>query len=337
MKIFVRQCYLESGHDYAFSFMFADWLVQELAKRVRVSKSFDELYSKDFSVGVSIDASSKISEPEVDGPKVFRRDKEVIIYVTLPHSGGSGASTPKRYAKAFKQLLDGIATGFHRLGLNATGIVDDSPALIQHFASCPEMIEHDWDEAEIEPRPQKRTGAKAGPSEISQPPKGQPTAPRLTNKKLNRTRATASPKWRVPENIAKRVEKDGGVWEDERFDPILLTVMSGVSYQGRDIPLIWQIEFDPSDVRLEAANAKLKATGIDTDGDGWADVVKNEFARRHPKFKNQFHSDSESSGCVIWVESPAACRKLIELVWSLTQQPSAPEHVAPRSKKASPI
>jgi hypothetical protein len=93
--------------------------------------------------------------------------------------------------------------------------------------------------------------------------------------------------------------------------------MSDTSYQGRDIPLAWQIEFDPYDDRLAAANEKMEAAGIEPDGDGWSEVIQKEFGRRHPKLAREFHSDSESSTCVIWVESEKACRKLIEVVWSL--------------------
>ncbi len=130
------------------------------------------------------------------------------------------------------------------------------------------------------------------------------------------------PEWKIPKNIQKRVEEEDGMWEDERWDPLLLTVMSGSSYEGRDIPLMWQIEFDPFDDRLEAANEKLEAAGVEPDGDGWSEVIETEFAKRHPKLAADFHSDSESSACVVWVESEATCQKLMELIWSLTHPAS---------------
>jgi len=125
------------------------------------------------------------------------------------------------------------------------------------------------------------------------------------------------PVWKIPKNIQTRVDAEDGMWEDERFDPILLTVMSGVEYEGRDIPLSWQIEFDPFDDRLGAANKKLESSGIEPDGDGWAEVIQKKFAKRYPKLAGELHSDSESSTCVLWVESENACQKLIELVWSM--------------------
>jgi len=128
------------------------------------------------------------------------------------------------------------------------------------------------------------------------------------------------PIWEIPANLESLVEDGDGMWEGDRWDPIILTVMSGTSYGGRDIPLAWQIEFDPYDDRLEAANHRLEATGIEPDGDGWAELIIQKFAERNPKLSRELHSDSESSTCVLWVESEAACKELTELVWSLLHQ-----------------
>jgi hypothetical protein len=316
MKIIVRECYLEAGYSYHFSNLFTNWLVRELGKRIRPSKAFIQAYSKDFAVGISLGASSKVSEPEVEGPKTFRRDKEVVFYILLPHPGGPCPTEPKGYARAVKLLLGSIATGLQRLGLNDSRVVEDTPALIQHFIARPDMIfNHDWDKRDVEQQ-SKKTGAQTKVSESSQPSTAKTAASRVDNKRRRRARRITLPKWKIPKNIEKRVEYEGGMWEDERFDPILLTVISDTSYQGREIPLAWQIEFDPSD-RLAAANEEIQALGIEPDGDGWSEVIQKRFAKRHPKLAKELHSDSESSTCVIWVESEGACRKLIAIVWDL--------------------
>ena len=160
-------------------------------------------------------------------------------------------------------------------------------------------------------------------SQTSQPSKAKAAASHLMSKKPNQKTKIALPQWRIPKNIQKRVEDEGGMWEDERFDPVLLTVLSDTSYQGRDIPLGWQLEFDPSDDRLESANEKFEAAGIEQDGDGWSSVIEKEFAKRYPKLAGEFHSDSESSTCVVWVESESTCRKLMEVVWSLMHPTSS--------------
>ena len=127
------------------------------------------------------------------------------------------------------------------------------------------------------------------------------------------------PEWRIPANIQELVATDeDGIWEDTRWDPLLLTVMAGTSYDGRDIPLAWQIEFDPGDERLNAANEEIAGLGIEPDGYGWSRVIQSVVARQHPEIVQDLHfGDTELSTCVIWVESESNCRSLISVVWSL--------------------
>src|SRR5207247_10419025 len=113
------------------------------------------------------------------------------------------------------------------------------------------------------------------------------------------------------------VEAAGGTWEQDRYDPIVLTLSIDVAYQGREIPLMWQVEFDPFDERLKTAGERLERRGVEPDGDGWSSVIQKEFRKRFPKLAREFHDDSESSTCILWVESENACKALVELVWSM--------------------
>jgi len=63
------------------------------------------------------------------------------------------------------------------------------------------------------------------------------------------------PLWKPPKDIAKALEEGDGVWEDDRWSPIQLTAMSGTEYERRDIPIAWEIAFEPSEEGFEAANA----------------------------------------------------------------------------------
>ena len=125
------------------------------------------------------------------------------------------------------------------------------------------------------------------------------------------------PKWQVPKDLKKRGAAADGSWEDERYDPLLLTVNTGGTYGGREIPFMWQIEFDPFDERLQAAAEPLERRGVEPNGDGWSGVIQKAFRKRFPKWARELHDDSESSTCVLWVESERACKALVELVWSM--------------------
>lgn len=46
----------------------------------------------------------------------------------------------------------------------------------------------------------------------------------------------------------------------------MLTAMSGTEHDGREIPVAWQIEFDPAEDEFEAANAKLEDMDLEAGG-----------------------------------------------------------------------
>ena len=129
------------------------------------------------------------------------------------------------------------------------------------------------------------------------------------------------PAWKTPKNIAEALDDGDGMWEDDRWSPILLTAMSGTEYQGREIPVSWQIEFSPEDDELESANAIVERGGLDPDGYGWGEYILKAVQTSDAVLGTRLHlSDCEAETCVIWVESETDCRVLIETVWKLVHQ-----------------
>jgi hypothetical protein len=126
------------------------------------------------------------------------------------------------------------------------------------------------------------------------------------------------PSWKAPTNLAKALEDGDGFWEDERWSPILLTATSGTEFNGRAIPIAWQIEFDPSEDDLEAANAKLEEIGIEPEGYGWGEYIRKSIRKIDPALAKRLQlTDCETGTCVIWVESDEDCRTLLEATWKL--------------------
>jgi hypothetical protein len=126
------------------------------------------------------------------------------------------------------------------------------------------------------------------------------------------------PKWMPPEDVARALDDGDGFWEDERWSPIRLTAMSGTEFEGRQIPVAWQVEFDPSDEDLAAASARLEAMGFPPDGYGWCEYVVRAVQKTDPALAERLRtSDCETDTCVIWVESDEDCRRLLEATWKL--------------------
>ncbi len=123
------------------------------------------------------------------------------------------------------------------------------------------------------------------------------------------------PTWKSPRKIAKALDDGDGFWEDERWSPIQLTAMSGTEYDGREIAVAWQIDFDPSECDFEAANARLEEMGIEPDGYGWGGI-QEAIRKLNPALAKRLHTtDCETDTCVILVESEEDCRALLEATW----------------------
>ncbi len=130
---------------------------------------------------------------------------------------------------------------------------------------------------------------------------------------------SAMPQWSMPANLADLVEDEGGEWQDGRWSPLVLSVMSDTEYEGRDIPLAWQVSFEIGADWLEPAEAREFGADASPDGYDWYEAIRDELLKRHPDLTPAMHDDSESSTFVMWAENEVAGRALTETVWSMTQ------------------
>jgi hypothetical protein len=124
------------------------------------------------------------------------------------------------------------------------------------------------------------------------------------------------PAWSPPPDLAERLAEDG-IWEDESWEPLTLSVLADTVHQGRPIARSWQIAFAAFDPRIEHWTTILDAAGIEPDGDGWSEVVHRRVGAVQPDLLTRLHDDSEGAACVIWVEAEADARLLIETIWQL--------------------
>lgn len=130
------------------------------------------------------------------------------------------------------------------------------------------------------------------------------------------------PEWNIPSNLSELIDSDpGNTWESHEWAPIVLTVLGGTVFQGRPIPLSWQIEFEPAKADNKQSSTAMTKLGLDSDGYGWSDFIQRDFAARHPNDISKLHTgDTEQGTCVIWVESEMTCRLLMETAWGLVQE-----------------
>lgn len=130
--------------------------------------------------------------------------------------------------------------------------------------------------------------------------------------------ADRMPDWAFPPNLAALVDEAEGFLEDDRWHPIEVTLIGGTTYEGRDIPLSWQVSFSPGQPVFAAANMRHFGR-LEADGYGWADLVASRIRQPHPEAAEEIHDDSENSTFVMWAETEAAGKVLLETVWDLTR------------------
>ena len=109
------------------------------------------------------------------------------------------------------------------------------------------------------------------------------------------------PEWNIPPDLRALVDADSTLDCDD-WSPILLTVSGNTQFDGRDIDLAWQIEYET-----------VGCTGYEFCYRVMA-AVQTADAELVPLLNC---GDTESVACVIWMEAEDACRRLLEIVWPM--------------------
>lgn len=203
----------EGGSGYPFTL--SHWLTDELSQSASDSKVFEQKHGKDWTLFVQLLTNTRLKKPKVYQPNA-KWEKTVCYIVVVPYIGSRWAD-PGAYIQPVQQWLEGIASVLRIYRFDSLQFEQRIPALLDKFVADHSKVVLGWVEAPADPLP----------AEL--------------------------PKWKAGKDVRKCVTASRGTWEDERYDPILLTVSVGVEYQGREIPLMWQIEFDPFDERLQTA------------------------------------------------------------------------------------
>ncbi len=126
-------------------------------------------------------------------------------------------------------------------------------------------------------------------------------------------RTPTLPLWSLPPDLATIVAEDGE-WEDFSWDPLLLTVVGDTRFAGRAIPMAWQLSLWPEDAQ-PALRAAVAAACGKADGHGWAEWLCAAVAQRVPALADRLHDESVAETCILWVETEADGRALMEAAW----------------------
>jgi hypothetical protein len=283
------------GVECDYTSEFTSWMERELSKRIKPSKAFRQAYPTMKRWEFWMDVSPNTLRPEIDGPFLVKKDKMIQFFISLHHDGRRPRK-PIGYAKQIKSFLQQVVVVLEKVGIDTSQLLKDVPGMLDQFISTPEMIDT----------------TNCGDPRITDVAESQ----EKTGHSLRRRKKRKIPQWRIPKGLEKMLESEGE-WESTRWDPMLLTVSERDSSSNENHFADWQIEINMGDERLGPLKDSLADSGHNPGGYGLTELIEEKFAKCYPKLAGELDSDPEMSTCVLSVKSEEACKKLVELVWSL--------------------
>ena len=140
MKIFIGQIYIEPGVAFPFSLRFQKWLGDALSERVSASEQFSNKFGSGFDLGLRISAKANINQPEIKGPTVFKRDKDVEFTIFLPHQRNDYHDLTVA-SLLLEQVLQSAVLILQQLGLNPANVLGDMHHLQTEFLNTPGLLD----------------------------------------------------------------------------------------------------------------------------------------------------------------------------------------------------
>lgn len=142
MKVYVGQIYSQAGVSFPFSHLMQLWLGGELSRLASPSPAFEARYGADFSMVLRVNASTGAAATSINGPQVYRKDREVEFVVVLAYDVIMSSADGCRVA--VRALLDGIEVVFARSGINCDRLRAERESLVSHICTDTTMLTEPW-------------------------------------------------------------------------------------------------------------------------------------------------------------------------------------------------
>ncbi len=139
MRIYFSQVYIEPGVNYPFSHVFQQRMSAAVSDLVQASENFIRKFGNDWKVIFNVSAKKEILAPEIVGPAVFKRTKDVEFTIFLPHDG-TDANQLADYTKPIRHLLLGAIDVLEKLKLDPTELKKRIDSVVMELSSDPTMF-----------------------------------------------------------------------------------------------------------------------------------------------------------------------------------------------------
>ena len=135
MAIYFRQIYVEVGVTYPFSHHFQKYLSSEATKLALITKSFETSYGSDWDVILNFSAKKNIEVIELNGPSIYKKDKDVEFTIFLPYKRFSSIE------KVIHQYIESTCVVLTTLGFNSNDLAEHNNMLVDEIMKNPKMFE----------------------------------------------------------------------------------------------------------------------------------------------------------------------------------------------------
>lgn len=142
MKIYVSQFYTHVNENYPFSWKLQKTLSEKLTSCVLSCNRFAARFGSGFNMMFRINARSGIVEPELFGPTVFKRDRDVEYTIFLPFDPEL-VLTKNVLSDVIVTMLEAICGILDDLGVSVSLTSSDIRQLATTLAEDPQMIDQE--------------------------------------------------------------------------------------------------------------------------------------------------------------------------------------------------
>lgn len=138
MKVYVAQIYIEPAISFPFTHHFQKYISQRLTDLIQPSPSFIAKFGEDFDLIFRMSAKAALVEPEIQGPTVCKRDKDVEYTIFLPFGKPAVVDGPSSEASLF-HLLTAIISVLLDLEINVARLQHESREIVAAIMREPRM------------------------------------------------------------------------------------------------------------------------------------------------------------------------------------------------------
>jgi hypothetical protein len=111
-----------------------------VSAKVGTSKKFADLYGPEYDLIFRMSAKEGLAKPEIKGPTVFKRDKDVEYTVFLPFDR-SVEMDAKTLSRALDFLLTSMIEILKELEMTTTGLSTELSAIVDRILGDAKMID----------------------------------------------------------------------------------------------------------------------------------------------------------------------------------------------------